>query len=215
MLTRRGFVLTASGAAAALCRAQTQPPMQMAMHMTPSFEEIAAALEVKAGSSVADVGAGMGPYTFKLAQLVGSEGRVWAVDIAKSAIRQLQRKVADDNLVNVLVVRGRSDDPLLPAARLDGILVVDAYHEMEEHAAMLSRMRESLKPNGRIVIVEHTPQEALLAKPRQDQEDRHALAARFVEDDLKQAGFDLLNTTQPRSDGHMGRYMVVARLKSS
>src|SRR5581483_9902191 len=165
--------------------AQAQPGMQMHMHEMPTFEQITAALELKTGSAIADVGAGMGAYTFKLAPLVGAEGRMWAVDVARSAIRQLIRKAADGNVVNVPIVYGRIDDPLLPQGKLDAVLVVDAYHEMEEHAAMLAHMRDALKPGGRLVIVEHTPTAAFLEKSRQDQEDRHSLAPKFVEQDVK------------------------------
>src|ERR1051325_2993451 len=108
MWTRRGFLATASAAAATLGRAQTQAPstMQMPMHnhATPTFEEMTAALEAKTGSSIADVGAGSGSYTFRLAPLVGAEGRVWAVDITKTAIRQLLRKAADENQTNVHII---------------------------------------------------------------------------------------------------------------
>jgi ubiquinone/menaquinone biosynthesis C-methylase UbiE len=184
---------------------------QTAHDHAPKFDEIAAALGVKPGGKVADVGAGSGDYTFKLAAAVGPEGRVWAVDVAKSALRQLRRKVEEGKAGNVEVVEGKEDDPLLPKGELDAVLVVDAYHEMEEHRRMLGHMRDALKPGGRLVIVEHMPGTALLGKPRIEQQDRHSLSPAFVEADLAEAGLERVKTTVAPETEHGGRYMVVAR----
>ena len=204
MVTRRGFLIVLSSAAFAQQRA--------AHEHAPKFDEIAAALQAKPGSKIADVGAGPGGYTFKLAPLVGPEGKVWAVDVAKSALRQLCGKVAQGNVTNVEVVEGKEDNPMLPRGELDAVLVVDAYHEMEQHASMLRHMRDALKPGGRLVIVEHMPSAAVLAKPRIDQQDRHSLDPALVEADLKEAGMEVLSKAAAVPDGeHAGRYMVVAR----
>jgi ubiquinone/menaquinone biosynthesis C-methylase UbiE len=133
------------------------------------------------------------------------------VDVAKSALRQLRRKVEEGNVANVEVVEGKPDDPLLPKGELDAVLVVDAYHEMEEHKQMLGHMRDALKPGGRLVIIEHLPGRALRAKPRIEQQDRHSLSPAFVEADLAEAGLERIRTTVAPETDHGGRYMVVAR----
>ena len=185
---------------------------QTAHDHTPKLDDLVAALGVKPGGKIADVGAGDGRYTFKLAAAVGPEGKVWAVDVAKSALRQLRRKVEEDKAGNVEVIEGKEDDPLLPKGELDAVLVVNAYHEMEEHKRMLGHMRDALKPGGRLVIVEHMPGKALLAKPRIEQQDKHALSPSFVEADLAEVGLErVATTTLAPETNHEGRYMVVAR----
>ena len=207
MTTRRGFLMLLSSAALAQ---QAQQDHTLHEH-TPKFDEIAAALEAKPGARIADVGAGSGDYTFKLAERVGREGRIWAVDISKSMLRQIRRKVAEGNVANVEVVEGKENDPMLPAGALDAVLVVNAYHEMEEHVSMLAHMRDALKPGGRLVIVEQEPGEPLRSKPRIEQQDRHSLSRSFVEADLAEAGLEIVKAMVPEKSDHGNRYMLVAR----
>lgn len=206
MFNRRGFLMLLPGVALA-----QQPDHDH----SPKFDEIAAALGAKPGARIADVGAGSGDYAFKLAALVGAEGRVWAVDVAKSALRQLRRKVEETKAANVEVVEGKEEDPLLPEGALDAVLVVNAYHEMEQHVSMLAHMRDALKPGGRLVIVELMPGASLRAKPRIEQQDKHALNPSFVQADLAEAGLDLVKTTAAPESDRESRYMIVARRRDS
>ena len=115
--------------------------------------EIFAAMGVSAGSRVGDVGAGSGFFTVRLARAVGPNGRVFAVDVSPAAVRDLKERIAREGLENVEVITGDSTDPRLPGP-LDAVLIVNAYHEMSEHQPMLDRIRQALRLEGRLVIVE-------------------------------------------------------------
>lgn len=177
--------------------------------------EILAALGVDEGSVVADVGAGRGYFTERLARLVGTSGRVYAVDIAEDALRRLRSRVEREGLDNVEVIRGRVDDPRLPRAALDAVLVVDAYHEMGEHVAMLAGMHEALKPGGRLVLLDFAPADP--EAPRGRQTARHTIGIGIVTRELLAAGFELVGRVDSFTDasgyrGARGRqWMLVAR----
>src|SRR5688500_18302078 len=146
------------------------------------------ATQVRDGAVVADVGAGDGFFTKRLAGAVGAEGRVFAVDVGADALRRLRKRVADEALSNVEVIEGAVDDPKLPAASIDAALIVNAYHEMTEHQAMLTKIRAALKPGGRLVIVE--PISRSRRDSRRDEQTRnHEIAADFVREDARAAGF--------------------------
>ena len=94
------------------------------------------------GSVVADLGAGGGWFTTRLARAVGAGGRVYAVDVNPISLREL-RDALPKELTNIEIVRGEENDPKLPAGQLDAVLVVNAYHEFAEYAAVLARVRRS------------------------------------------------------------------------
>jgi len=112
-------------------------------------------LKIAKGATVADVGAGSGYMTVKMAKIVGPTGRVYANDIQAGMLDLLQKNVAKAKLNNVVPVLGTFDDPKLPAAALDLVLMVDVYHEFSEPQAMLQHIREALKPDGRMVLLEY------------------------------------------------------------
>jgi rhodanese-related sulfurtransferase/predicted methyltransferase len=153
-------------------------------------DDIFRELGVAAGTHVADIGAGGGFFTTRLAKAVGPEGRVYAVDVNPVSLRELKAALGD-GAANVEVIRGDEDDPRLPSDRLDAALVVNAYHEFAEHRAMLAKMLAALKPGGRLAIVEPAPTRAS-DTTRAAQEKRHTIAIEFVEEDLRQAGFEIV-----------------------
>jgi len=112
-------------------------------------------LKVAKGSTVGDVGAGSGYMSLRLARLVGAEGKVYAVDVQPGMLQLLQQNAAKAKLANVVPVLGAIDDPKLPAATLDLIIMVDVYHEFSQPQRMLQRMREALKPGGRLALFEY------------------------------------------------------------
>lgn len=112
------------------------------------------ALKIKPGEAVADIGAGTGFYTRRLAGLVGETGIVYAVDIQPEMLDQLTNKMAGLNIHNVRPVLGTTTDPKLPEASVDLILLVDVYHEFDFPFEMTQGMTRALKPGGRIVFVE-------------------------------------------------------------
>jgi ubiquinone/menaquinone biosynthesis C-methylase UbiE len=112
-------------------------------------------LRIRRGSTVADIGAGSGYYTIRLARIVGTMGKVYASDIQPGMIALLQQNVARAKVDNVVPVLGAIDDPKLPAASIDLAIMVDVYHEFSEPQRMLQRIREALKPDGRLVLLEY------------------------------------------------------------
>ena len=112
------------------------------------------ALDLRAGMVVADIGAGSGYYTARLARRVGPTGRVYATDIQRGMIDLLNRRVAAERLANVTTVLGGADDPGLPSGALDLALMVDVYHELQAPQVFLQRLRPAFKPGGRLVLLE-------------------------------------------------------------
>jgi ubiquinone/menaquinone biosynthesis C-methylase UbiE len=113
------------------------------------------ALKLVKGSTVADVGAGSGYMTEKMAKRVGPAGKVYANDIQPEMIAMLRQRIAKQKITNVEPVLGALDDPKLPSGAIDLILMVDVYHEFQQPQAMLRHMRDALKPGGRLVLLEY------------------------------------------------------------
>src|SRR5688572_4249080 len=112
-------------------------------------------IEVQRGSVVADIGAGSGYYSTRLARLVGPEGRVYANDIQQAMLDIIRDRIARERIASVELVHGTPPDPRLPRAAVDLAIMVDVYHEFSEPQVMLRRIRESLKPGGRLVLLEY------------------------------------------------------------
>jgi SAM-dependent methyltransferase len=119
-------------------------------------ELIMDALAIADGTAVADLGAGGGWFTIRLARRVGPNGLVYAEDIQPQMIEAIGRRVQREGLRNVRTVLGTPNDPRLPVA-VDAILIVDAYHEMEDPVTLLSYAARALKPAGRIGVVDYLP----------------------------------------------------------
>ena len=113
------------------------------------------AIGVKKGDVVADVGAGVGYFTWRMSERVGPAGKVYATDIQPRMLEQLKKNVASRGLTNVVPVLGADDDPKLPAGKLDLELLVDVYHEFSKPREMLAKLREALKPSGRLILLEY------------------------------------------------------------
>ncbi len=117
-------------------------------------EQVMKLAGVKPGMSVADVGAGEGYYTVRLAPVVGPAGRVLAEDIMADARDALSDRVQRDKLDNVSVKLGAPDNPMLPAGSFDRIFLVHMYHEVQSPYAFLWHLREGLKPDGLVIVVD-------------------------------------------------------------
>jgi predicted methyltransferase len=114
------------------------------------------ALQIAEGTTVADIGAGGGWFTVRLARRVGPNGRVYAQDVQRLMIEAIERRVQREGLTNVKTVLGDYDDPKLPAeARPDAVLVVDAFHELQEPILWLKNLTRTLKPQSRIGIIDY------------------------------------------------------------
>ena len=117
-------------------------------------DQIMDAMGIADASVVADIGAGSGWFTIRLARRVGPQGLVYAEDVQKEMINAISRRVSREGLSNVRPVLGLKNNALLPAGALDAVLVVDAYHEVEDRVAMLASLARALKPQGRIGVVD-------------------------------------------------------------
>ncbi len=118
-------------------------------------DQAIAALGLKRGDTVADVGAGSGYMTVRMASKVGPSGRVYAEDIQPEMIELLKQRLVKEGVTNVTPVLGSPDNPNLPPLSLELALLVDVYHEFQAPQTMLRHLREALRPAGRLVLVEY------------------------------------------------------------
>ena len=212
----RAAAITAFVTAAAPVFAQpgdTRPHNEDRREQWQKVEDVFQAMGVKPGAVVADLGAGDGFFTVRLAKAVGEHGKVYAVDIGADALRRLRARIAVDNLEQVEVIEGAIDDPKLPAASLDAVLIVNAYHEMKAFKDILSKLKSALKPDGRLVIVEPITT-ARREKSRDEQTRNHEIAIQFVQQETKDAGFVQVSMQDPfttRPTGHDDMWMLVLR----
>jgi SAM-dependent methyltransferase len=142
---------------------------------------------------------------------------VFAVDISESSLRTLAEKLAKDTLRNVEVVLSEEDDPRLPFGTLDGVVILNAYHEMTKRVPVLEGVKRALKPGGVVVIVDNRPADSVAS--RKSQMERHTLALDFARDDLEAQGFEIVSTDPKFIDQKVGdhaerQWMVVARRSS-
>jgi predicted methyltransferase len=147
------------------------------------------AMKAHAGSTVADVGAGEGWFTRKLAQRVGATGRVFAVDVQPAMEEEIRSWSVQEHLHQGIPVLGAEDDPHLPDGQVEAVLVVNAYHEMTAYDAMLRSFYKALRPGGRLVIIEP---EAKPGRPRAEYQKEHVIPAQLVKDDAARNGFRLV-----------------------
>jgi precorrin-6B methylase 2 len=117
------------------------------------------ALQLKPGQVVADIGAGSGYFTWRMAQRVLPGGKVYANDIQPEMLALLEKSMAARNITNVLPVLGSDKSPNLPEESIDLAIMVDVYHEMDQPYEMIQAIVKSLKPNGRLVFVEYRGEE--------------------------------------------------------
>jgi predicted methyltransferase len=151
--------------------------------------EVMDALGIRAGQTVADVGAGGGYFTFHLALRVGPTGKVYAEDISDDQLQKIRQQVAREGLTQVETLLGTESDPKLPPGALDAILVVLAYHEMRDYDAMLGALNRALKPGGLLAIIDD---EADPSEARSVSASRHKIAKPFVLEDAARNGLRFL-----------------------
>jgi ubiquinone/menaquinone biosynthesis C-methylase UbiE len=147
-------------------------------------DRMLAALDIKKGSVVADVGAGVGYHVWRLADIVGPTGKVIAEDIQDGMLQMLRRNINDRKLRNIDIVLGTPSDPNLPGNALDLVLMVDVYHEFSDPVAMMRHIKEALKPNGRVVLVEFRKED-----PSVPIQPLHKMSVQDVRSELEPMGF--------------------------
>lgn len=143
-------------------------------------------LPIENNSVVADIGAGTGYYTFKVCYKV-PQGRVYAVEIQDDAVNFLKNKAGQLDTKNVTVVKGKEDSPELPENSLDLAMMVDVYHELLYPHEMLQSIKKSLKPHGKLLLVEYRAED-----PKVEIKELHKMSVKQAEKELKANGFKLV-----------------------
>jgi len=179
------------------------------------LSDVHQALVLKSGSVVADVGTGDDPlHPLAIAAVVGRTGRVVCVDIDQTALDKLKKNFSMEAM-NVETQLGKVDDPMLSPASFDSVLISNAYHEMTEHEAMLLHIRQALKPNGRLVIIELFD-ENRRQQPREQQTKKHEFPPELLDAELQAAGFEIVSRVEPLlRDGSEIKYLIAARPRGS
>jgi ubiquinone/menaquinone biosynthesis C-methylase UbiE len=144
------------------------------------------ALDLKAGMVIADIGAGSGYYTSRMAKKVAPAGRVYATDIQPGMIAILERRIKAENLTNVTTVLGRMDDPSLPPQSIDLAIMVDVYHELQQPQLFLQRLKAAFKPGGRLVLLEFRKED-----PKVPILEVHKMSVAEVKQELEAEGYAL------------------------
>jgi ubiquinone/menaquinone biosynthesis C-methylase UbiE len=149
-------------------------------------DEVIARLGIEPGDRIADIGAGGGYFTFRLADAVGESGRVYAVDVDDDMIGILRERAADEGYAQVEVIRGEFSDPLLPDAGVDLVFNCDTYHHLEQRVEYFSKLRADLAPGARVAILELND-ESFFAR-----QFGHMTPKQTIVDELGAAGYRLV-----------------------
>ena len=155
--------------------------------------------QIRAGTTIADIGAGGGYYTVRLAERVGAKGRVLAVDIDSGAIQRLGARVERERLDNVSIKLGTPDDPRLPGSSFDRIFLIHMYHEVAEPYAFLWYLRPGLKTGGQVIVVD-------TERPT----DQHGIPPKLLFCEFEAVGFRLVQfVRKPELKGYYAQFEAV------
>ncbi len=148
--------------------------------------EVLAALALREGEVVADIGSGSGYFSVRFADAVGAEGLVYAVDVSPDMVRHLNRRLRDARIRNVVTVLSDPDDPLLAEASVDRFVIVNTWHHIEDQPGYMAKMKRMLRPGGQVVHIDFQKRELPIGPP---------LAMKIARDDLvrqmEEGGFRL------------------------
>ncbi|HZP02996.1 MAG TPA: class I SAM-dependent methyltransferase [Terriglobia bacterium] len=149
------------------------------------------ALSLRGGEVVADLGAGSGYFTFRLAHKVGEKGKVLAVDIQEEMLETVRRRAEASNLANVEVVKASETDPRLPVNGVDAVLIVDVYHELSHPFEVMTKVRQALRPGGRVVCVEYRKED-----PKVPIKEVHKMTVEQLRKEMSAVGLDHSRTIE-------------------
>jgi ubiquinone/menaquinone biosynthesis C-methylase UbiE len=128
-------------------------------------QEVLAALDIKPGEIIADIGAGSGYFTFRFARHVSERGTIYAVDVSPDMVLHINRTIRDLKITNVVSILADSDDPLLPVPSVNRFFFSDSWHHIENRAKYLLLMKKLLKPNGEVVMIDFHKRETPVGPP--------------------------------------------------
>src|SRR5215467_14166608 len=155
-------------------------------------------LKIAKGSTVADIGAGSGYMTVKLARKVGPDGKVLANDLQPGMLELLNKRLAKSKITNVSTILGSQDDPRLPIDTVDLVLMVDVYHELSQPQLMLRHIRASLKSGGRLVLLEYRRED-----PNIPIRPEHKMSVAEARLEIEAEGFKLTKTNEDLPRQHI------------
>jgi ubiquinone/menaquinone biosynthesis C-methylase UbiE len=170
---------------------------------------LAKTMKLTAGESVADIGAGAGQLTVELARVVGPTGRLYATELESDRIRAIRKAADSAGLKNVTVLEAHATRTNLPDRCCDALILRNVYHHIKNPVLMNQSLYQSLKPGGRLAIIDFPPGGAESADPgRRSDDGQHGVTPPTVVRELRQAGFELVTT----EDGNgTRRFLVVMR----
>jgi len=165
------------------------------------------AIGIKPGMIVADIGAGTGYFSMRMARRVGAKGEVYAEDIQPEMLHMLRQNASSEKLTNIQTVLGTDTDPKLPTNALDLVLLVDVYHEFSQPQKMLRKIRESLKPDGRLVLLEYRKEDpSIPIRPE------HKMSVQEVKLEVEAEGFHLDQVLETLPRQHI---LILTRTKEN
>ena len=159
-------------------------------------------LEITPGKTVADIGAGSGWFTVRAARRVTETGIVYAVDINPEATRYIDARVTKENLHNVKTILSKSDDPELPAGKIDAVLLLKTYHEVANPVALLRNLRPSLRPGAKVGIID-----------RNGNGENHGVGRDIIIKEAAEAGFALVSQYDFVKGDNMDYFLVFTAKK--
>ena len=159
------------------------------------------ALGLRCGEFVADLGAGSGFFTFRLAPKVCKSGKVLAVDIQDEMLETIRERAARLHVTNVEEVKGTATDPKLPANALDLVLMVDVYHELEFPYEVMTKVRAALKPNGRVVFIEYRKEDLRVAI-----KELHKMSLEQLQKEMRAVGLVPVRTVETLPSQHIAMF---------
>jgi len=146
--------------------------------------------EIEEGTKVADIGCHEGYLSIHLANTVGANGQVYAVDVRNDRLDRLKEYLKSRDLNNVSVILGDYDNPKLPKGTLDVVIIMDTYHEMTDHEIILNHVYNSLKPGGILIILEKL-KNRVKNESRREQTNAHTLGPKYVKQEMINANFTI------------------------
>jgi precorrin-6B methylase 2 len=149
------------------------------------------ALDIEPGQTIADLGAGSGYYSFRIAPIVGPNGKVLAIDVQPAMLSAIHTRAQRERVENLETALARADDPHLAPASVDLLFMVDVYHELEYPYEVMTRVREALKPGGRVALIEYRKED-----PNVPIKEVHKMSEQQIVRELTAAGFKHLRTVR-------------------
>ena len=191
-LKRTCLVFVAAALAASVVFAQS------AAENAADLERLVRALEIRAGSIVGEIGAGSGELTMAMAKTVGDAGKVFSNEINKERVRTIEQAIDKAGLKQVTVVEGHATQTNFPAQCCDAIFMRNVYHHFGDPPAMNASLRESLKPGGRLAVIDFTPPPGPggeAAPGKRGEDGHHGITAQTLEAELRAAGFEIVTAS--------------------